>query len=643
MPSWARARWMLGHLLYSFGFMLVVVFLGQCHLQPRRADVYGYGVVTMDHGRMTKKTVCAFKDREIWTNFGKPNFVFSNILIPLVVLIIYFVSFAYLLSSIWLLPSGVNYVFASRSWKYLLFLLGGTSLICLLFLKPDKIKGTVLELKSPVMKLSSGDLLLLLLPVTPVVQYIINNHEILSLPESLYTLFVFLFISSLYIFAIPVLFRFVNSARIWMFLGLAFVYTLASMALLSRNFHWYEEGSLKIQWMFFIGVFVITWILFNLRDKRILRLFIVVIFLVNSTSQLLSQYAERESTVSFHVENDNLLFHHIDGKIPKATPSIYLLVYDAYVTNETMLAYSIDNSSQEEYLKNVGFVLYPHTYSVDASTIRTMSRVLNASADFYGNEHRGVSGDGVVQNILSSLGYKNYGIFPYNYFFRGYASTYDFSFPQSNSPSVPLVSGILMGEFRFDLGLDEVSREQFIETKQSVFEDVAGNPVSIYMHSSFPGHSQNSGACLPDEIQKYAERLTLANTEMRQDIKTIMENDPTAIIIVAGDHGPYLTKNCKSTEEYDISEISRLDIQDRYGTFLAIKWPTGDFDKYDDITVLQDLFPVVFAYLYQDVSILELKVEPLTLDSDVISGATVQSGIIHGGIDDGEPVFVMEH
>ena len=163
------------------------------------------------------------------------------------------------------------------------------------------------------------------------------------------------------------------------------------------------------------------------------------------------------------------------------------------------------------------------------------------------------------------------------------------------------------------------------------------------MHTSFPGHSQNSGTCLPDETEQFAVRLDRANIEMQQDIQTITKNDPAGIIIVAGDHGPYLTKNCLITEgEYDISEISRLDIQDRYGTFLAIRWPTEDFTDYDEITVLQDLFPAVFAYLFQDTSILQAKVKPLTLEAHRISGVTVENNIIHGGINDGEPLFVTE-
>jgi len=127
---------------------------------------------------------------------------------------------------------------------------------------------------------------------------------------------------------------------------------------------------------------------------------------------------------------------------------------------------------------------------------------------------------------------------------------------------------------------------------------------------------------------------------MCQDLETIIKTDPGAIIIVASDHGPYLTKNCFITKRgYNISEISRLDIQDRYGTFLAIRWPTDDFEEYDDITVLQDLFPSIFGYLFRDREMLAAKVEPITFRAYVVSGAKVENGIIRGGINDGEPLF----
>jgi hypothetical protein len=127
---------------------------------------------------------------------------------------------------------------------------------------------------------------------------------------------------------------------------------------------------------------------------------------------------------------------------------------------------------------------------------------------------------------------------------------------------------------------------------------------------------------------------------MRIDVERVLDTDPRAIVVVAGDHGPYLTKNCFGTQgAYDISEISRLDIQDRFGTFLAIRWPSEDYDEYDDISVLQDLFPAIFAYMYENPDLLDAKVDPMTAEEWPASGAGASDGLIVGGIDDGEPLF----
>ena len=567
------------------------------------------------------------------------NFFFSNILVPGIVLILYCGSFAFL--SRQFLLEGVNYFFVNRLGKYLLFVLAGAVLIliALLWSKP----GSKLDFGQISSKFFPGDLILLLLPLTPVVQYILSNREILSPASSLYILLFFVFFLGFYIFAIPALLGFVMPTRTLMLVGLAFMSTLISMASLSDTFTWFESGSLKIQLLFLGGVFFIVWLLYHL-NRRALYLFVLIVFIANTAAQLLSKGSGSE-VASSGMEKNRLL-SSVAGKTPVTKPDIYLLIYDAYVPNETMLSYGIDNSAQENHLMDQGFTLYPHTYSIGSTTLGTMSRVLNASTEFYGNKRRAVSGDGVAQKILKSIGYDTYGVFYSDYMFRGVGETYDFSYPEKSvAPYVQLVKAILIGEFRFNIegeGFGEVPREQFLAAKRNIFKHPPGKPIFVYMHTNLPTHSQNSGACRSDEVRRYQDRLAQANLEMRQDVDLIVEKDPDAIVIVAGDHGPYLTKNCDSTTRtYDISEITRQDIQDRHATFLAIRWPGRDFVRYDDITVLQDLFPAVFAYLYQDPTILESKIKPvIPTSSSTTSGASVDHGMISGGIDDGKPLFL---
>jgi len=569
--------------------------------------------------------------------FGEVNTFFSNVLIPLALFALYCGSFAYL--SLRLLPVGVNYYFANKSWKVALILLG---VMCLVFIGLFVVqKGSKFSPGKTNQKSSARDLLLIALPLTPVVQYILNNQDILSPIESLTVLAFFILFASLLIFAIPAFLGSLGSTRTGMILGLAFVYTITSMASLSNAFFWHKSGNLKIELLFAGGVYLVTWLFYNFKKEKVFHLLIILSFVANSVLQLQSLQGNGEEA-SLPVEDNKLLsLVTNENRPPDFTPNIYLLIYDAYVSSETMQAYGIDNAVQEEFLKGVGFELYPHTYSVAWATNVTMSRVLNASTEFYGDERKAVSGDGIIHNILRYFGYRTVGVFPFDNYFLSLGSSYDYSFPEISSASVHLVKAILLGEFRFDIGFKTYPRDEFLRSKHDIFTNISAGPNFIYMHSNYPNHSQNSGTCLPNETELFADRLNTANIEMQADVNTIISNDPGSIIIVAGDHGPYLTKNCKSTgDAYDISEISRLDIQDRYGTFLAVRWPTQGFEKYDEITVLQDIFPVIFAYLYNDERFLDSKIDTYTLKQKMVSGAYVQNGIIIGGIHDGEPLFL---
>ena len=560
---------------------------------------------------------------------NKGNF-FYHFLTPLWILSFYFVS----VSSF--LPGGVNNIFIRDSGIYVVLV---TSILSIIFIVVyGGKKGSLYLPKEQRNEISPRNVILLLFPLMPIAQYILNSSDILSFFEAIYVFLFFTIFAAIFILFIPMFFAKVSSPIALMLLGVAFTFSIMNMGVLSKQFSWYAVGNINVQVAVFLGVFIFVLMLFSSGYPNVLYVLVVILFVTNSVFQIL----KRSEVVPEIVDrkDDSELVALIGSRKPEFQPNIYLLVYDAYVVNETMLSYGIDNRSQEQYLKEIGFQIYPQTYSIGSPSVSSMSRVLNASTQFYGNPRRAVSGDGVVHNLLNQFGYKNYGLFFSDYFFRGTSPLYDYSFPTATPLIDILIKSIFIGEFRFDVGFDYVSREEFDKEKYNVFSNKFDFPKFIYMHSLIPGHSQNSGKCLQNEIELFEERLLYANAEMKRDISIILKNDPNAIVIVAGDHGPYLTKNCLYlSDNCDISEITRLDIQDRFGTFLAIRWPTQDFEEYDDITILQDLFPSISAYLFQDATLLNAKVETITLEN-IISGAKVVDGIIEGGINDGEPLFI---
>jgi hypothetical protein len=213
------------------------------------------------------------------------------------------------------------------------------------------------------------------------------------------------------------------------------------------------------------------------------------------------------------------------------------------------------------------------------------------------------------------------------------------------SKSLLLLQGILEGKFRWDLSFGPPNYEEFLQTKRSLLRSERAAPTFLYTHSG-PWHADFTGACREDETERFAARLEASNAEMREDIETLLQNRPDAIVIVNGDHGPYLTKNCTwlapQFSDYERDDVTRLDIQDRFGSFLAIRWPEHGASDRPDIDILQDVFPAVLAELYPDLDVDALRLPRRIVESERIriAGASVEDGLIVGGLNDGQPLFL---
>jgi len=129
---------------------------------------------------------------------------------------------------------------------------------------------------------------------------------------------------------------------------------------------------------------------------------------------------------------------------------------------------------------------------------------------------------------------------------------------------------------------------------------------------------------------------------MKNDIDTLKKNDPNAIIVLLGDHGPYLTKNCTELRNFKLDLIDKYDVQDRYGTFLAINWPDEVSFEGNNIEIVQDILPAILETITENKDLFnELKVDRKFFDrfDSIIGGVNVLNGVIKGGKDNGKPLF----
>ncbi|MEM1436183.1 MAG: hypothetical protein AAGG11_19165 [Pseudomonadota bacterium] len=535
------------------------------------------------------------------------------------------------------LPAGINQQFVT----VLLPLTSVVIVVGLMFLRGRLQHGDAG--RTAINRFPIGDVLLLSLPLAPIAQYLALNQQTLYLLDTVIVLLGSVGLLLLVVLVIPWMLRrwIAYSAAVLLLVALS--YTLLNMASMARANHWHQTGAAVPQMLMFIVVLGVCSLLYRL-DRRGLYL-LSLCFFVGTLGQTLwlGENFERKAGSEFEHQRTERTSRYpwvteFEEREIRRNPSVFLMTYDSYVENETLLQYGIDNSDQEQYLAAAGFQLYPGVYSVAATSRDTMSRVLGTASAL-----KGVAGFNPVVEVLRRKGYTTFGLFKSDYFFNGVGMGYDENFPPPSRPAFALARSIAEGEFRHDASFVDVSHAEFVHRKRRVLSEPAAAPKFVYTHTG-PGHSQNSGACRRNETELFGARLEQANEEMRADLDAIIRSHPDAIIIVNGDHGPYLTKNCTSLAvgDFSIEEVNPLDIQDRFGTFLAIRWPQSHIQSHPEtIRILQDLFPMVFSYLFAQPISEEALVKPTIQGNwkDVIGGLSVDSGVIAGGAHDGKRLF----
>lgn len=480
------------------------------------------------------------------------------------------------------------------------------------------------------------DFILLALPLTPIMQYILANQNILSFLDSFIIFGLFFIISSVCCIIIPWILSPLVSQKLTRSVSLSFVFTILNMANIGNKV---ALINIAIMW---VVIFVGIYLLLFFRKKYLLIAFILF-FITNVGFSAVKSYSSNNQQVNTYPSSK--ISEITSGLTLKNTPDIYFLIYESYSNRETMDFYGFDNSNQTEYLRDKGFKIYDGTYTIGPATLVSMAHVLTSDLISKTNNlpqfRKAIAEDG--PNLFNNLGYTTHSVLDSDFYTRGYFPQYDYNFPKAedNIDSYDiLINAILEGEFRFNAKFSNSTYDTYLEEKRSVLSQNLNSPEFMYTHNKYPNHSQNSGVLLPNETEIYIDGVNKANEEMKKDLDYIDLENRDAIVIIAGDHGPYLTKNGIGLSSYNINEIDRYDVQDRYGAFLAIYWPDEEYAEKFDIQILQDVLPAAFSYMYEDESLFDkLRMERETLRNEVIGGVVVRDGIIYGGKDDGKPLF----
>jgi len=319
------------------------------------------------------------------------------------------------------------------------------------------------------------------------------------------------------------------------------------------------------------------------------------------------------------------------------TPDVYLLVYDALAPSEMMARYGIDDRTDTAYLTRSGFKIYDDSYSLFLSSKRSLGSVL----DMRVAPQAAIGGPTTAARFFREHGYRTHLVLS-SYMLEGANPTaVDFMFPSGRSrwDLRAMYRGIGGGQFKPDLVFRDSPRKQWIETKRSVLAAPSGPPRMMYAHSMMPGHSELTGSCLPDESARYAARLAVAREEMSGDIEAALSSHRDAIIIVAGDHGPYLTGDCTYMNGYRPTTLTAEHLADRYAARLAIRWPGTVSGRIDQIHVLQDVLFAASAYILDDDRLWRYRLPAVTFGHGGIPDGAVSAGRVMIGPDQGLPLL----
>ena len=494
--------------------------------------------------------------------------------------------------------------------------------------------------------LNSKILILVLMTLIPIIRFSIANSQILGINEIFAMIGIFFVLSYFLIAIISNLLSKLFRTNNFLIVSTAMTLVVYELPTISTNFNLRYINWFPYVFLVFVFLIIFLNVIINSKTKQLILIFILFLG-VGINNQVIAQInkAPNADLESLQQESPfNSILKNFENKY-----SIVVLTYDGYPQNETLDLYGIDNSSQIDYLVSNGFFVHNGTYSIGSYTLGTMSRFFEGTSyKFDADNSRYITGGhSSFVKILSENGYTTAGVFPSSFYFPpNDRPFYDFYFPNKAQRSLKMTKSILRGNLSHKDAIYTIPYDNYLEEKNKILSKIGNstNPNFLYTHTYFPGHTQNSGSCESGEFENWKEELKYANSEMRNDISLLKGNLENTIIIIMGDHGPFLTKNCTGLAEYDSSEIDKLDIQDRHGTFLAIRYPKEiQNENINHLMLLQNTLIQIASVISGDPNAFNKYALPQNLNIDTThlpEDINVFNNTISGGVDNQSKLFI---
>jgi hypothetical protein len=332
--------------------------------------------------------------------------------------------------------------------------------------------------------------------------------------------------------------------------------------------------------------------------QKAVQVFVFIIFSF-SLIENMTFYFKKEPISLPQKKNNKFSFNF------KENPNVYFIVLDTYPRHSILKSKTnFDNSKFINFFKSKGFIVAEKSYSNYPDTWPSLSATFKMDyikrGDIVWNDV--VSPQKPVIDIFKQNGYE-IGIIPSHYEpFQG-RNVADFII----YPVVSFISSVTCYNFLkntpFSILLNYLRPLGYFGDKEiKKFTDLKlkeKNFIFIhFIHLHDFAYDKNCKVSAPSwsggEMLAFVDNIKCFNPFVENSIGQIIENDPQAIIIVQGDHGPWYWREPKSS--------TFQDFQEGYSIFSAVYIPGLDKDspiaKYlSDAPSPVNNFRIIFSYL----------------------------------------------
>lgn len=382
---------------------------------------------------------------------------------------------------------------------------------------------------------------------------------------------------------------------------------------------------------------------------RLFNFILSVLIVTNGAWGILHGFTGDSINLDTRVMEQNIVF--------KQKPNVYMVILESYASLDIRKQiYGINNESLTRELNRENYVTYK-TYANYGKSLASVASVFMMRHHYYrpsrgiaDGAYRDIIGGGnnnPVINIFLNNGYRvDYNKFD-PYFYHP-SSSVDTQQVQPLLQPIEVFTGLLKFSkkllkyfslpkefFQSVVWLPEIILERPIKMVANATTKNKGKPVFSLLYDGAT-HSHNYFFQYPREIRSvpgarrmplwklneinnywittYKNIIAQSDAALIELVRGIGEKDPDAVVILIGDHGPWLNRNRWMGEEKDLNKnmlgngIQPAELtRDLFEVFMAIKWPKGTEKKHEYFSHV-NLFRHIFADLTEDHTILKSQV-----------------------------------